>query len=125
MGHITIDGIEIFQSIKEWVNHYEPGSKTPELDETLRHTYERKASEGLADTKFLDTRQLAEEVGMTADYKYIAKVCSKLVHPTAWSVLSKSSGTEEAQFRHMLFHIGARFGLDAFNTQLAAASATS
>jgi hypothetical protein len=107
MGHITIDGIEIFQSIKEWVNHYEPGSKTPELDETLRHTYERKASEGLADTKFLDTRQLAEEVGMTADYKYIAKVCNlsipqrgqscqKVAEPKKHNSVTCSSTSEHA-----------------------------
>ena len=115
-GGKVIDGIELFESMKEWMNYVSPAITTPELDETLRLAYERKASEGIADKRFLDVRQLAGEVGMTADYKHTFKLCSKLVHPTAWSVLSMNDEGENAAFRPMLFHSGVRFGIDAFNT---------
>ena len=116
IGHITIDGIELFESMKEWMNQIDPAIKTPELDETLRLAHERRASEGIADTKFLDVRQLAKEVGMAVDYKHTFKLCSKLVHPTAWSVLSMNDEGEYAAFRPMLFNTGVRYGIDGFNT---------
>jgi hypothetical protein len=116
MGHITIDGIELFESMKEWMNHVDPTIKLPELNETLRLAYARRASDGVTDKKFLDVRQLAEEVGMIADYKHTFKLCSKLVHQTAWSVISMNDEGEYAAFRPMLFHTGVRYGIDGFNT---------
>jgi hypothetical protein len=114
IGHVTIDGIELFESMKEWMKHVSPTTETPELDETLRLARARKVSEGITDKKFLDVRQLAEEVGMKPDYTHTFKLCSKLVHPTAWSVLSMNDEGEYAAFRPILFHSGVRYGIDAF-----------
>jgi hypothetical protein len=116
IGDITIDGIELFESMKTWVAYYEPTIKTPALDETLRLAYERKTSEGVAEKTHLEVRDLAEEVRMTADYRHTNRLCSKLVHPTAWSVLSMNDEGEYAAFRPMLFNTGVRYGLDGFNT---------
>jgi hypothetical protein len=45
------------------------------------------------------------------------KLCSKLVHPTAWSIISMGEEEGEyAAFRVLLYQSGSRYGLDAFNT---------
>jgi hypothetical protein len=116
IGHIAIDGIEIFESMKEWMQQVDPTVDNSGLNENLRLLRERKDSEGTKDTRFLDVRQLAEEVGMDIDYKHTFKLCSKLIHPTAWSVLSMSDEGEYAAYRVMLFHSGARYGLEGFYT---------
>jgi hypothetical protein len=102
--------------MKTWMVYLDPAIKTPALDETLRLAYERKASEKVAEKKHLEIRDLAEEVGMTPDYRNTNRLCSKLVHPTAWSVLSMNEEGEYAAFHPMLFNTGARYGLDGFNT---------
>src|SRR5260370_34823424 len=67
--------------------------------------------------KHLEVRDLAEAVGMNADFNQTTKLCSKLVHVTAWSILSMDDQEgENAAFRVILFQSGSRYGLDAFNT---------
>jgi hypothetical protein len=114
---VVIDGIELFESMKEWMVYQEPGVLTSEMDETLQLAYERKAKEGSSAKKHLETRELADAVGMTADYKYTMRLCSKLVHPTAWSIIHwDEKAGEYAAFPVILFQSGSRYGLDAFNT---------
>jgi uncharacterized protein DUF5677 len=116
IGDVTIDGIELFESMKEWMRTLAPTIETLALDETLRLAYERKASEGVIESKHLEIRDLAEAVGMTVDYRHTNRLCSKLVHPTAWSVLSMNEDGEYAAFRPLLFNAGVRYGVDGFNT---------
>jgi len=117
VADVAIDGTELFQSLKAWLLHYDPGAGAKELDETIWLGYERRKSEGTTGEKHLEVRDLADAVGMTADYKRTVKLCSKLVHPTAWSVISmREEEGEYAAFRVILFQSGSRFGLDAYNT---------
>jgi hypothetical protein len=113
-GDVTIDGIDIFESLKKWMEYVSPESKNLELNETLRLAYERRDAEGLKGKKYLNVRALAKEVGMEDDYEHTFKLCSKLVHPTAFSVLSMNDDGEYAHFREILFHAGMRYGVDAF-----------
>ncbi|MGA2235632.1 MAG: DUF5677 domain-containing protein [Terriglobales bacterium] len=116
VGDVTIDGIDIFESLKKWMEYVSPASKNLELNETLRLAYERRDAEGLTGEKHLNVRALAKEVGMEDDYEHTFKLCSKLVHPTAFSVLSMNDDGEYAQFREILFHAGMRYGVDAFTS---------
>lgn len=114
---IAIDGTELFESMKEWMKYQEPDVKMPGMDETLRVAYERRKSEGTVGESHLKVSDLAEVVGMTADYKHSMKLCSKLVHMTAWSIIHQfEEEGEYAALRVILFQTGSRFGLDAFNT---------
>jgi hypothetical protein len=114
---VAIDGTELFDSMQTWLLHYDPTAAMNELDETIRLGHERRKSEGTTGEKHLEVRDLADAVGMTVDYKLTMKLCSKLVHPTAWSVISMSEQEGEyAAFRVILFQSGSRFGLDAYNT---------
>jgi len=117
VADVAIDGTELFESLKAWLLHHDPGAGTVELDETLRRGYERRRAEGTSGKKHLEVRSVADAVGMTADYKRTMKLCSKLVHPTAWSIISMGEEEGEyAAFRVLLFQSGSRYGLDAFNT---------
>ena len=117
VADLAIDGTELFESMRAWLLHYDPGAETKELDETIRLGHERRKVEGTTGKKHLEVRDLADAVGMTADYKRTMKLCSKLVHPTAWSVISmREEEGEYAAFRVILFQSGSRFGLDAYNT---------
>ena len=49
------------------------------------------------------------------EYQYMNKVTSKLVHPTAFSVLGKSDESELGNLKLILFNSGVRYGLEAFN----------
>lgn len=46
IGDVAIDGIELFESMKEWMRATAPTVETLALDKTLRLAYERKAYEG-------------------------------------------------------------------------------
>ena len=48
---------------------------------------------------------------MKQDYDCMNRVCSKLVHPTAWSTLAVNKGENACtQARPILFQEGARYG---------------
>jgi hypothetical protein len=55
----------------------------------------------------MEVRELADQVGMTADYKHTMRLCTKLVHPTAWSIIHQfEEEGEYAAFRVILFQSG-------------------
>jgi hypothetical protein len=67
--------------------------------------------------RHLEVSVLADAVGMTEDYKHSMKLCSKLLHQTAWSIIHRDQyDGDYAAFPVMLFESGSRYGLDAFNT---------
>jgi hypothetical protein len=111
IGDRLIDGIGIFQSFKEWQLSLTPGVATQELDETLRKAQEQMTMEGITAARYLSTRDLAITLGMADEYVCMNKVCSKLVHPTAWSVLAMSDEGELGLLREILFNTGTRYGL--------------
>ena len=55
---------------------------------------------------------------MTDDYIHTNTLCSKLVHPTAWSVINidDEEAGDYGAIRPLLFHSGARYGIEAYNT---------
>jgi hypothetical protein len=114
---VAIDGTELFESMKKWMEHQTPGIKLPEMDETIRFANERRKSEGTLGERHLEVSVLADTVGMTEDYRHSMKLCSKLLHQTAWSIIHRDQyDGEYAAFPVMLFESGSRYGLDAFNT---------
>jgi hypothetical protein len=114
---VAIDGTELFESMKRWMEHQTPRIKLPEMDETLRLAQDRRKSEGTVGERHLEVSVLADAVGMTEDYKHSMKLCSKLLHQTAWSIIHRDQyDGDYAAFPVMLFESGSRYGLDAFNT---------
>jgi len=112
IGDRLIDGTDIFESSRDWLLNLNPEAQTPELDETIRKTRELMEAERIEGVGHLRTRALAAEMGMIDDYRYMNKLCSKLVHPTAWSVLAMNDEGELAQIKVILFNQGVRYGLE-------------
>ncbi len=109
-----IDGIEIFKSFREWMRVIDPGKQTPELDQTIGNFEAEKAKQGLTRHKFLAVSDLAKVVGMQEEYRHMNKVTSKLVHPTAFSVLAFADEGELQHLRPIMFHTGYRYALDVY-----------
>jgi hypothetical protein len=63
-------------------------SDTSDHDLQLIKLRSMKASLGLAETQYLKVGDLAAQLGLDAEFRGMNKLCSKLVHPTAQSILS-------------------------------------
>jgi len=109
-----IDGIEIFESFKTWIQTIDPGTQTPELDHTIANFRAEKAKHGLTRNKFLELKELANKAGMQDEYRHMNKVTSKLVHPTAFSVLAFADEGELKYLRPILFNAGNRYALEVY-----------
>jgi hypothetical protein len=70
------------------------------------------AKEGLTRKSYLKTRELATGVKLGEEYQHLNKVTSKLIHPTAWSVLSMRDEGELLMLKPIFFHSGVRHGIE-------------
>lgn len=114
-GDRFIDGCDIITSLRALELHLNPQSDTTPLDEALARMQAQMAAEGVTAKKYLATGALAESVGMKEDYISMNRVCSKLVHPTAWSVLAMNKEDNSfSQSREIFFQCGAQYGCDVY-----------
>lgn len=110
-----IDGCDILTSMTALQLYLAPQSDTSLADESLVMMQAQMAVEGVTATKHLSTSELANIVGMTEDYKCMNRICSKLVHATAWSVLAMNKEDNSfSQARQIFFDAGAQYGLDVY-----------
>ncbi len=110
-----IDGCDIITSLRVLELHIDPQSDTKLLDDALARMQAQMVAEGVTAKKFLATGALADIVGMKEDYICMNRVCSKLVHPTAWSVLAVNKGENSfSQSRQIFFQSGAGYGCDMY-----------
>lgn len=109
-----IDAIEIFESFRDWVRFHDPDILTPGINETIRNFKTEKAKQGITRTGYLRVHKMASDVKFSEEYRYLNKVASKLVHPTAFSVLGAIDEGELRQLRPILFNSGVRFAVEAF-----------
>jgi hypothetical protein len=108
-----IDAIEIFKSFRNWVRFHHPGMLTPGIDETIRNFETEKAKQGITRTGYLRMKKMASDVNFREEYEHMNKVASKLVHPTAFSVLGAFDEGELAELKPILLNSGVRFGVEA------------
>jgi hypothetical protein len=118
MADVAVDGTEMFESMKKWMEHTDPSAVSAPMNETIRLGHIRRSQEGTTGKKHLKVKELADAVGMTDDYVHTNTLCSKLVHPTAWSVINidDEGEGEYAAIRPLLFHSGVRYGIEAYST---------
>ncbi len=109
-----IDAVEIFSSFRTWMRFHNRGGTTPELDQTIANFQAEKAKQGIARTKYLRAQDMAAAVSFSEEYQHMSKVASKLVHPTAFSVLTPFDEGELEQLKPIFFNNGVRFGVEAF-----------
>jgi hypothetical protein len=86
-----IDGVEIFTALKELELYYDPAATTVPLDNAIAQMRAQMAAENVTESGHLAVGRLADQVGMEQEFRTMNRVSSKLVHPTAWSILAVNS----------------------------------
>lgn len=110
---MLMDSHDVFVSFKKWFAALEPALSTPELDTALKSFEDAKTGFGINRRRYRTTRELAQILGRVADYDHANKISSKLIHPTAWSLLSVDLEAD-ALMRPYLYHAGSRYFSDSF-----------
>lgn len=111
-GERLADGVDIFDSFKAWAARNDPSLVTPAVDAVLNRLIALKAQEESAPGRALSTRYVSAEVGLADEYANMNKICLKLIHPTAFSVLAGDDEGELVLLRPVLFRSGAGHGLE-------------
>ncbi|HUZ96428.1 MAG TPA: hypothetical protein VMU57_16105 [Edaphobacter sp.] len=102
-----MDGAELVRALRDLELHYDPKASGVVLDDALDQLQRQMTVENVTASKHLEVRKLAEIVGLKEDYASVNRVCSKLVHPTSWSVLAMNKGTNSfPDARDLLFLYG-------------------
>lgn len=115
------DGIEFFEAVERLQSRnaveagitYDPGP----VQQTLQNLRNENVNRGLPNSaKHLEMRAMALETGLSGEYKDMNRICSKLVHRTAFSVLAFGSVDEFQHFAPLMFHTGSRYALQIWET---------
>jgi hypothetical protein len=102
-----IDGRDIAKYLIELERFHDPKAETKVLDEWLSGIETQMTTEGVQPRSPLRSAEIANAVGLKQEYKAMNKVCSKLVHPTGWSVIAMKVGTNEyPAIRDVIFGSG-------------------
>lgn len=102
-----VDGVELLTALRNLELHYDAQASTAVLDDALDRMRAQMTAENVTADRHLQVRDLAEAVGLKEDYTSVNRVCSKLVHPTSWSVLAMNKGTNSfPEARELLFLYG-------------------
>jgi hypothetical protein len=113
-----LDGVDIFRSFKAFLQHYDPSVETPALDQTIANFEGQILKAGIKRTKYLSVARLSKEKGMPAhldaEYEHMGKVTSKMVHPTAFSVLAFEGEGELAEIPKLMFSCGTRYTMSIY-----------
>lgn len=94
-AHRLIDGLHIGISLKKLELYLNPGLTASTLDAVVEAFERQIRDEGINPNKrYLTAGDWASKVGMQEEYSTMNKVCSKFVHPTAWSLFTADIGSE-------------------------------
>lgn len=105
-----IDDLEVFESFRSWMKFH--GATTVEIDKIIVNFQALKQDQGVTRKKYLRTKDMAGTVNFSEEYEHVNKVTSKMVHPTAFSVLAP--GGKYGVLTPILFNNGVRFGVEAY-----------
>jgi hypothetical protein len=111
---VLMDTLDVFSSFKKWFTALEPDMATPELDTVLKSFQETKTDVGISRRAHRRTQDLARVLDREPDYLHANKVSSKLIHPTAWSLLSLDLDKEDALMRPYIYQAGSRYFGESF-----------
>ena len=102
-----VDGCELLIALQNLERHYDPTAPTPGLDDALTRMRDQMRVENVTAEKHLEASALAREVGMEQEFRSMNRVTSKLVHPTAWSILAENAGRNSyPEAGELLFRTG-------------------
>jgi hypothetical protein len=108
-GYRWIDGIQILECLDGLEQLLSPGT-THSFATQLLEFRDKAAAEGCTQKRHLNAGEWAREIGMGEEFATMNKVCSKLVHPTVWSILTEDIGSARFTDAEDLFYVnGAKY----------------
>jgi hypothetical protein len=111
-GDRLVDAIDIFKSLGKW--KLERGYEAnPEWLEIIAGFEREKDAEGITTTGYLNTKVLADSLPENG-FGPLNRICSKFVHPTAFSVLTANERVARYLYP-FFFETGARLGVESFD----------
>jgi hypothetical protein len=103
-AHRLIDGLEIAEHLKEFDLSTNAGVAVSALEPTIGEFHSAMAAAGVTPSPYLSAGRLAKAVNMEGVYKAMNKVCSKMVHPTAWAILTEDVGSGSFPEARQIFY---------------------
>ena len=106
-----LDAIDILAALRDW--HISTGGKPEELSSTvtiLHGLEEQRIEWGITGERFLRVGRIARELGFSEEYDFCFPICSKLIHPTSWSVLSMEKKLDERAMRLVMLFRAVYYG---------------
>jgi len=105
-----IDGRDIGIALQKIVAELNPSQTDPDLEASLKDIEKKMAAEHVTRTQFLRIGDLAKRVNLRDEYDNLNRVCSKFVHPTAWSIFAMDElPTRVPSAGEILFGYGAMY----------------
>ena len=105
-----IDGLQIGISLRKLELHLNPELTVSALDDLIERFEKQMSDEGITRVTYQTARELAKRVDMSEDYETLNKVCSKFVHPTAWSLFTADIGSARfPEARDIFYGCGAQY----------------
>lgn len=105
-----IDGLQIGTSLRKLELYLNPKLTISALDPVIERFAKQMSDEGVTRGTYRNAREIATQVGMLGEYEIINKVCSKFVHPTAWSLFTADMGAERfPEARDIFYGCGAQY----------------
>lgn len=113
-----IDADEFARSVADFIRlHTGDGEILRQLDPFLAAAKKARADNGLADTqRYKSVASAAADVGHTSEYKALNKLLSKLVHPTALSIMLVMDNEGQQGLKNWVTSLGINYAHDALTT---------
>ena len=110
----VLDAIDVISAFKKWLIAGEPRTATPMIDAAIETMMQTKTERGITRTKYLKSGDIADELGRLDEYKHFHKVSSKLIHPTAYSLLAVQDESQLLLLKPYLYRTGTFYFTTAY-----------
>jgi hypothetical protein len=110
-----IDATDFYSSFRDFLLLHEPSSKAASLQSIVDSLVAKKSELGITRTHYLSVARMAEVVNFAEEYRRMNKATSKLVHPTAFSVLATGQSSLSDEHRQIFFLGAVRYGVEVYH----------
>jgi Family of unknown function (DUF5677) len=114
-AHRLIDGLEIAERLREFELSTNASLAVSAFEPTIGQFNSTMAAAGIVRSPYLSAKRLAKAVNMEDVYEAMNKVCSKMVHPTAWAILTEDVGSRRfPEARQIFYGSGSEYTMEIY-----------
>jgi hypothetical protein len=89
-----IDGKQLASSLRYLELRLNPGLAASQFDEKIAEFDKKMQDEGITRNNYKSTIEMAQAIDLADEYRRMNTLCSKLIHPTSWSLFTEDQGNE-------------------------------